>query len=135
MLSSVKKLIKSKFTPPHRHHSISTQGEDIHVKSTDSVTAIIRLLFMLCVFLFNKINSLHVSRNRRDKHASHEKRIKQKNYSNRARFIKLVIPLLLLEYNSFLMLVCKLGLLLPPPTPPISLVLLLITLLIIACCC
>lgn len=44
-LSSVEKLIKSKFTsPPRCHHSISTRGEDIHV----SVTGIIRLLFTLC---------------------------------------------------------------------------------------
>lgn len=58
-------------------------------------------------------------------------KIKQKATRNRAHFIKLVIPLLLLECNSFLMLVGKPGL----SPPPFSLSLLLITLLIIACCC
>lgn len=52
-MSSDKKLIKSKFMfSPNSHYSISTQTEDIHV----SITGIIRLLLMLCVFFFNRIN-------------------------------------------------------------------------------
>ena len=47
-------------------------------------------------------------------------KIKQKATRNRAHFIKLVIPLLLLECNSFLMLVGKPGLSPPPPHLPLT---------------
>lgn len=58
--------------------------------------------------------SFHTSTTGRDTHASHKKKeLNRKTIQNRAHFIKLVIPLLLLECNSFLMLVRKLGLLSP----------------------
>lgn len=81
-LSSVKKLIKSKFMSLHSHHSISTQSEDISVGVSDKITAFCHVLF-----IFNKINAvLRFYTMGRDKRIRKKKRIKEKKYSKQSSF-------------------------------------------------